>query len=139
MEIRASKFLNSMMVIFLDKEDEQYKLLKPTFKKHGWAFKHDKNIFFDVPTLKKNNIYDEHNILFMEAHEVSHFIFNHKQTSPQNEAEADYGGTILCKSKKLTKSYKIGLRNFKQRNGVTFKEFHVKYGTRLYKYLNAHI
>lgn len=139
MEIRASKFLTSMMCIFLDEDDEQYTRLKPAFKKHGWAFKHDKNIFFDVPTLRKNNIYDTDTILFMEAHEVSHFIFKHKKTSIQNEAEADYGGIILCKSKKLTMSYKTGLRNFKERNNVTFKEFQKKYGTRLNKYLNAHI
>ena len=55
MEIRQGKFLSNLLVIFLEKDDEQYEQLKPAFEKHGWAFKHDKNIFFDVTTLKKKN------------------------------------------------------------------------------------
>jgi len=47
MEIKNGTFLSSLIVIFLDKSDDEYKKIKPAFDKHGWAFKHDKNIFED--------------------------------------------------------------------------------------------
>ena len=44
MEIKNGTFLSSLIVILLEESDDQYKQIKPTFDKHGWAFKHDKNI-----------------------------------------------------------------------------------------------
>lgn len=139
MEIKNGTFLSSLIVIFLEESDDQYKQIKPTFDKHGWAFKHDKNIFFDVPTLRKKKLSDKHNLLFIEAHETSHYILDHKKTSIQNEAEADYGGISLCKSHNLTESYKIGLDVFERRNNISFKDFHKTNGERLHKYLKVHM
>jgi hypothetical protein len=139
MEIKQGKFISSLLVIFLEKGDEQYEKLKPAFDKHGWAFKHGNNIFFDVTTLKRKKINNVHTKLFIEAHETSHYIFKHTKTSKQNEAEADYGAIILCKAKKFNKSYKIGLEEFEDRNNITFKKFKEQNGDKLHKKLKFYI
>jgi hypothetical protein len=127
MEMRKSKFDTSHTCIFVTDEDEKYADLKPAFKKHGLAFKNDRFIFFDETELRNQGYFDKDYITFIEAHEIAHTVLKHRQTSRHVEAEADFLAVLLCKDGNYTKSVKIGIREFKDRNGIAFGMFSKKY------------
>jgi hypothetical protein len=128
MKYRKSKFSSKFMVLFLEHSDDAYIKLKPMFKKHGIAFKHDTNIFIDIDNLKKQGWSSKDHILFIEAHEIAHYILKHTKSSAHIEAEADYGGITLCKQHNMNKAAKLGLQQFEPRNKISFKKFDEKYG-----------
>ena len=127
MNVRKSKFDTSHTCIFLTDEDEKYADLKPAFKKHGLAFKKDRFIFFDETELRNTGYFNKDYITFIEAHEIAHTVLKHRQTSRHVEAEADFLAVLLCKDGNYTKSVKIGIREFKDRNGIAFDMFSKKY------------
>lgn len=127
MNVRKSKFDTSHTCIFLTDEDEKYADLKPAFKKHGLAFKKDRFIFFDETELRNTGYFNKDYITFIEAHEIAHTVLKHRQTSRHVEAEADFLAVLLCKDENYTKSVKIGIREFKDRNGIAFDMFSKKY------------
>tara|TARA_B100001093_G_C26090638_1_gene702615 strand:+ start:134 stop:547 length:414 start_codon:yes stop_codon:yes gene_type:complete len=126
-KIRKSKFDNTHTCIFLSDEDEKYASLKPSFKKHGLAFKKDKYIFFDKTELEKKGYFKKSYIYFIEAHEVAHSELGHVQSTPLVEAEADFLAVLLCKEKNLKNSAKIGISQFKNRHKIDFENFSKKY------------
>lgn len=127
MEYRKSKFDNSVIVIFLEKEDEKYDSFSKKFKQHGYAFIHDKTIIIDLTTLKKLGYADKDHLIFIESHEISHKILNHKSVQRKTETEADYLGILLCLENGYKKSAKIGIENFKSRNNISFEKYDAKY------------
>ena len=127
MEMRKSKFDPSHTCIFLTNEDEKYTDLKPAFKKHGLAFKKDRFIFFDETELRNKGYFNKEYVTFIEAHEIAHSVLKHTQTSRHVEAEADFLAVLLCRDGNYVKSAKIGVREFKNRNKISFDNFNKKY------------
>ena len=127
MKIEKSKFDSSHRVIYVEKDNENYSKLKLHFKKHGLAFKQGNFIFFDMPSIRKNN-YGEDHLTFIEAHEIAHSVLNHAKSSRHIEAEADYLAILLCKDMNFTKAYKLGHSHFKGRNKISFESFQKKFG-----------
>ena len=127
MKIRKSKFDNYHTCVFLSDTDEKYASLKPSFKKHGLAFKKDNYIFFDKTELEKKGYFKKNYIYFIEAHEVAHSVLGHEQSTPFVEAEADLLAVLLCKDKNFKDSAKIGISEFKSRHKIDFDNFSKKY------------
>ena len=130
MKYKKSKFDNSVIVIFLEKGDEKYEAFSEKFKKHGYAFIHEKTIIVDFTTLKKLGYADKDHLTFIESHEISHKILNHKSVQRRTETEADYLGILLCLEKGYKKSAKIGIENFKSRNNISFEKYDTKHRSR---------
>ena len=133
MEIRKSKFDPNHTCVFLTHEDEKYADVKPAFKKHGLAFKKDKFIFFDETELRRIGYFNKDTIVFIEAHEVAHTVLKHKQTTKHVEAEADFLAVLLCKDANYSRSAKVGIREFRDRNGISFDVFSKKYKSSVLK------
>lgn len=133
MKVKKSKFDSSHTCIFLTSSDEKYNDLKPSFEKHGLAFKHKNFIFFDVDELKKTGSYTKESVTFIEAHEIAHTLLKHTISSRIVEAEADFIAIILCREHGYEKSAKIGIQFFKKRNKIDFKTFSEKYKDSLIK------
>lgn len=133
MKYRKSKFDNSVLVIFLEKGDEKYDAFSEKFKKHGYAFIHEKTIMVDYTTLKKLGYSDEDHLTFIESHEISHKILKHTSVQRKTETEADYLGILLCLENGFKKSAKVGIENFKSRNNISFEKYDNKYRS---KFLN---
>ena len=132
MKVTKSKFNTSHTVVYIEETDEKYPALKRHFKKHGLAFKQGNFIFFDMPTIRKNNYDDKTHMTFIEAHEIAHTVLNHTQSSKQIEAEADFLAVLLCKDMNYNKSSKLGQSYFHERNGISFEKFQKKYGNDIY-------
>ena len=90
MKVRKSKFDSTHTCIFLTEADEKYDKLKPSFVKHGLAFKTDKFIFFDETELRNQGYFNKTYITFIEAHEIAHSVLKHTQTGRLAEAEAQF-------------------------------------------------
>ena len=133
MKYRKSKFDNSVLVIFLEKGDEKYDTFSEKFKKHGYAFIHEKTIMVDYTTLEKLGYSDKDHLTFIESHEISHKILKHTSVQRKTETEADYLGILLCLENGFKKSAKVGIENFKSRNNISFEKYDNKYRS---KFLN---
>jgi len=126
-KVQKSKFDPSHVLVYLNGDDQKYIELKDKFEKHGLAFKHDRYVFFDVPELKRQGYFTNEYLTFIEAHEVAHSVLKHTKTSKYNEAEADYLAVLLCVDSGNKKSAKLGIQEFKSRNGIPFVDFEKKY------------
>ena len=127
MEIRKSKFDPSHTCVFLTQDDDKYADVKPAFNKHGLAFKKGNFIFFDETELKRVGYFNKDAIIFIEAHEIAHSALKHTQTTKYVEAEADFLAVLLCKDANYPRSAKVGIREFRDRNGVSFDAFAKKH------------
>ncbi len=127
MKVRKSKFDSTHTCIFLTEADEKYDKLKPSFVKHGLAFKTDKFIFFDETELRNQGYFNKTYITFIEAHEIAHSVLKHTQTGRLAEAEADFLAVLFCKDKGYKNSAKLGIREFKDRNQISFQKFSEKH------------
>ncbi|MBC8386815.1 MAG: M48 family metalloprotease [Actinobacteria bacterium] len=112
----------SFIVSICNKEDAQYKVYKPYFKKHGYAFCdiNNKHIFIDGEAIKKKNLTKDH-LLFIQAHEIGHIKLKHGNTYNKiEEAEADYYAIKILQKKNKKKAMNIGLDNFESRHNMKF-------------------
>lgn len=123
MKYRKSKFDNSVIVIYLEEGDERYNDLKNQFEEHGYAFINGNTIIVDYTTLKRLGYGSKEHLIFIESHEISHKILNHKSVKQETETEADYLGILICLEHNLRKSAEIGIKNFKSRNNISFKKY----------------
>lgn len=135
MKVKKSKFDSSHVCLFLDKTSEKYEELKPTFEKHGLAFKQGKYIFFDVDSIKESGHYSSEALTFIEAHEIAHTILEHEKSSPIVEAEADFLAVLLCKDLNYESAAKFGIEEFEPRNLISFKSFSKKHKSDIIKRL----
>ena len=135
MKVLKSKFVPSYKVVHLTEKDQQYESLKKVFDKHGYAFLAQSTIFIDESKLKRDDMFTSGHLLFIESHEIAHAVLGHSKThrDPTQEAEADYVGILLCKDKNDNNSaIEVGKKYFEIRNGISYKDFHVKHGKKLH-------
>ena len=135
MKTKNSIFSNAVKVIYLQEDDEEYSKLSKMFKIHGYAFIANSYIFVDIPSLKRDGWLKKEYLQFIESHEISHKILKHKdgKRSAVQEAEADYLGVRLCQDKGFRSAAKVGIKHFKDRNRISFKEYHEKFGEKIVK------
>ncbi len=122
----TSKFDKKSKVYLVDNTFPGYDTLKSKFETHGlgFAIPEKKSVFIDLEEVANDNL-TNHHITFIESHEVAHINLKHSGSfNKQQEAEADYVGILLCKKLKEKQAVKIGIENFRSRNGVSFKKYH---------------
>jgi len=112
---RKSLFDSSISVIIVSKNDTEYIIWRPKFKEYGHAIgvPDRKVIVWDGETIKKLN---KHEIMFVEAHEFSHF----KLGENASEADCDWLAIVNLWKKGKKIAAKIGVDDFKKRNGFDF-------------------
>jgi hypothetical protein len=118
-----SEFLPEVTISVVFKEHPQYENLSPLFDNFGYGFMVPNKNMVIVDGEIFNERFSSDVLKFIEAHEISHIIFNHN--GPRNEDEeldADLGAYLLLKSINRNDSIKVLLKNFKNRHGVKFDE-----------------
>ena len=98
-----------------------------------WHSKRINLFFFDETELRRIGYFNKDTIVFIEAHEVAHTVLKHKQTTKHVEAEADFLAVLLCKDANYSRSAKVGIREFRDRNGISFDVFSKKYKSSVLK------
>ena len=119
-----SEFYPEITVFVVFEEYEGYNDLKNMFNDLGYAFvaPEQKLIFIDGENLVDNLQIDT--LKFIEAHEITHVILNHKGPySEIEEIEADMGAKYLLEKGGYTKSIDILLNQFENRHGRPFDEY----------------
>lgn len=113
---RKSVFDPSITVHILYETDPEYAVWKKQFEKYGLAIGVPKNrvIVWDGEEIKKLS---KDQILFIEAHEYSHFILGKNATEDQCDELAIQN--LLKIGKK--KAADIGVKNFYKRHGRSYK------------------
>jgi hypothetical protein len=110
-DTRKSIFDSSVTVVILYKDDPEYLIWKKQFKKYGLAIgvPAKKMIMWDGEEIKKLS---KDEILFIEAHEYSHFVLG-KHAS---EIECDELAIENLMKIGKKKAAEIGIKNFYKRH-----------------------
>ena len=118
-----SKLDASVKVIITRKGDGFYAKLKHHFSKCGDAVLDagNRKIYIDGEVADKENWSVDH-FLFVEAHEIAHLRLKH-DTDNSDETEADFYAICHLLDKGYEEAARIGVSQFKYRNGLTFEEY----------------
>ena len=113
----------SVKVIITRKGDGMYSKVNHHFSKHGEAFLDldSRTIFIDGEEADSENWTKDH-YLFVQAHEITHLRLRHDRNNA-DETYTDYCAIYLLADKGYKEAAKIGVSQFKYRNGITFKEY----------------
>jgi Zn-dependent peptidase ImmA (M78 family) len=117
-----SIFLDDVKITVIFKENENYDTLHSLFDKYGFGFYHPKTktIIIDGELFVDSEL-DMDDLRFVEAHEVSHILLNHKKEKNQDdEIDADLGAYILLKRKGISTERLIDV--FLERHNINFSE-----------------
>jgi len=116
---RKSIFDSSITVHVLYKDDPDYTIWEPQFKYYGLAIGvPDKRIIvWDGEAIKKLS---KDEILFIEAHEYSHFVLG----KSASEADCDKLAIKNLSNMGKKKAANIGISGFYKRHGEKFKLYH---------------
>ncbi len=122
----TSKLDASVKVIVTRKDDGFYGKVSHHFSSHGNAFLHtdSRTIFIDGEEADAENWTPDH-YLFVEAHEIVHLRLRHTPETA-DEAHTDYCAIYLLADRGHDEAAKIGITQFKYRNGISFKEYKKK-------------
>ena len=116
----------SVKVLITRKGDGFYSKVSHIFSQHGEAFLDldSRRIIIDGEEADNENWSNEH-FLFVQAHEIAHLRLKH---TPENRDEtmADCWAILYLADKGYKEAAKLGIQQFKYRNGVTFKEYRKK-------------
>lgn len=118
-----SQFNPNISIIILLSENPQYNEIKPIFEEFGYGFMvpYQNLIIIDGEHFIDN--LDKNVLLFIEAHEIAHFILEHnKERNENDELDADLGAYLLLKTINAKDSIDILLENFEERHGICFNE-----------------
>jgi hypothetical protein len=131
MVIRKCEFKKDWIVSIIYKDDATYEGCKKLFEKFGLAYASLENnfIFIDGEAVTEQHLTQEH-IAAIEAHEIGHFISDHKglinKALEEMEQEADWAGyQILIKHKK-NKAAALIAQRFKDTYDIDIKQFVTK-------------
>jgi len=119
-----SEFYPEITIFVIFDEYEEYDNIKNLFDDLGYAFVAPEHniIFIDGENLVEN--LDIDTLKFIEAHEISHIILNHKGPySEIEEIEADMGAKYLLDKFNYPNSIEILLSQFENRHGKPFDEY----------------
>jgi hypothetical protein len=118
-----SIFLPNTEITVIFKENPNYFELSKYFDVYGYGFYFPefKTIFIDGEIFLGEDGLTIDDLKFIEAHEVTHLILNHKNKRSKNdELEADLGAYILLKNKNLSTDRLID--EFEYRHNKSFSE-----------------
>jgi hypothetical protein len=119
-----SEFYPEITIFVIFDEYEEYDNIKNLFDDLGYAFVAPEHniIFIDGENLVEN--LDIDTLKFIEAHEISHIILNHKGPySEIEEIEADMGAKYLLDKFNYPNSIEILISQFENRHGKPFDEY----------------
>ncbi len=116
----------SVKVIVTRDGDGFYGKIKHLFSTHGEGFLDidTRKIYIDGEEADREGWTDDH-YLFVQAHEIAHLRLKHTQET-RDEPMADYYAINYLLDKGYRDAAILGIRQFKYRNGVTFKEYRKK-------------
>ncbi len=116
----------SIKMIITKKGDGLYSKAKHLFSLHGEAFLDldSRKIYVDGEEAEREGWTEDH-YLFVQAHEIAHLKMKH---TPENRDEpmADWYAIHYLLKKGHKDAAKLGAKQFKYRNGITFKEYNRK-------------
>ena len=99
-----SRFFPSVDIMIVFKDYDNYDVLKTLFDEYGYGFysPEDKTIIINGEEFIDSNLtFDD--LVFVEAHEVTHLLLNHNgPRSQKDEIEADLGAYILLKQHNMS-------------------------------------
>jgi hypothetical protein len=133
MKTFKSRFNSFIKVVYIDRTDAEYDRVKHLFDIHGYAFLTQSVIFVNKSKLEDENLFKKSYLIFIESHEVAHYVLGHDslKRNSKHEAEADYIGIKLCEDANFTSALNVGKKYFAQRNSISFEKYHTKYGLKL--------
>jgi len=115
-----SRFFPSVDIMIVFKDYDNYDVLKTLFDEYGYGFysPEDKTIIINGEEFIDSNLtFDD--LVFVEAHEVTHLLLNHNgPRSQKDEIEADLGAYILLKQHNMSTDRLV--YEFPNRHGVEF-------------------
>ena len=117
-----SIFKEDVFVTLIFKEHPEYQKIKSIFDIHGFGFYHPEyeTIIIDGEIFVDSELGID-DLRFVEAHEVSHILLNHKKEKNQDdEIDADLGAYILLKRKGISTERLIDV--FLERHNINFSE-----------------
>ena len=117
-----SIFKEDVFVTLIFKEHPEYEQVKSIFDTHGFGFYHPEyeTIIIDGEIFVDSELGID-DLRFVEAHEVSHILLNHKKEKNQDdEINADLGAYILLKRKGISTERLIDV--FLERHNINFSE-----------------
>lgn len=114
-ERKTSLYDESIPIIVYNKDDFEYEIWKPKFKKYGLAIGilEKKMIVWDGEAMK-NLSKDE--VIFVESHEAAHFKLGPKAS----EVDCDWLGIAMCWKGGKKGASKVGIDRFVERHGMEF-------------------
>jgi hypothetical protein len=131
MVIRKCELRNDWIVTIVYKEDMVYNDCKKLFETFGLAYANLENnfIFVDGEAILEQNLTPDH-IIAIEAHEIGHFISDHKgqinKSLEEIEKEADWAGYQLLIKYKRKKAALILAKRFKDKYEIDITQFVTK-------------
>ena len=129
--IRKCEFKNDWLVSIVYKDNVIYDGCKKLFEKFGLAYASLENnfIFIDGEAITEQHLTQDH-IAAIEAHEIGHFISDHKglinKSLEEMEQEADWAGYQILLKYKKKKAAALLAQRFKESYDVDIKQFVTK-------------
>ena len=129
--IRKCEFKNDWLVSIVYKDNVIYDGCKKLFEKFGLAYASLENnfIFIDGEAIIEQHLTQDH-ITAIEAHEIGHFISDHKglinKSLEEMEQEADWAGYQILLKYKKKKAAALLAQRFKESYDVDIKQFVTK-------------
>ncbi len=125
-EEKQSELDPSVKIIVTRKGDGFYHKVNHMFSQHGEGFLDldTRTIYIDGEEADNEGWTEDH-YLFVQAHEIAHLKLDHTADN-RDETYTDYYAILYLADKGHTDAAKLGIKQFKYRNGVTFKEYRKK-------------
>ena len=129
--IRKCEFKNDWLVSIVYKDNVRYDGCKKLFEKFGLAYASLENsfIFIDGEAIIEQHLTQDH-ITAIEAHEIGHFISDHKglinKSLDEMEQEADWAGYQILLKYKKKKAAALIAKRFKDTYDVDIEQFVTK-------------
>jgi hypothetical protein len=144
MKVQKSKIDDSWMVFIIEPSDENYNdVHKELFEKFGIAYAalENKIIFINGKEIQEQRLTQNH-LLAIEAHEIGHFISDHKglinKSLVEMEKEADWAAYQILLEIEKNKAASLIADRFKGMYEQDIKEYEIRPSTRfkIEKFIN---
>lgn len=116
-----SQFDPNITIIIILSDHPRYELAKPMFEKYGYGFMVPGQNIIIIDGEQFIDNFNSDVLKFIEAHEIAHFVLDHKGPRDDNdEMDADLGAYLLLNKIGAIDSIKLLIKHFKKRHGIGF-------------------
>lgn len=116
-----SQFDPNITIIIILSDHPQYESVKPMFEKYGYGFMVPGQNIIIIDGEQFIDNFNSDVLKFIEAHEIAHFVLDHKgPRDDKDEMDADLGAYLLLNKIGAIDSIKLLIKHFKKRHGIGF-------------------